>query len=72
MAAQYQTRDGDTLDRICWLHYGRQDGAVETVLEANRAIGLSSYGPILPSGLVIDLPDIDAAATDSATVSLWD
>ncbi len=71
MSAQYQTRDGDSLDRICWKHYGRQSGAVEIVLEANRHQDLSSYGPVLPAGLIIDLPDLPAAPP-GATISLWD
>lgn len=72
MAAQYQTRESDTLDRICWQYYARQSGAVEAVLEANRTLALAAHGPILPAGLVITLPDLDAATTDTATISLWD
>lgn len=72
MAAKYQTREGDTIDRICWGYYGRTSGAVEAVLEANRAIGLASRGPILPAGLVLDLPDLSSATVAETTVSLWD
>ncbi|SBW13018.1 Tail protein X [uncultured Alphaproteobacteria bacterium] len=71
MAAKYQTREGDTIDRICWAYYGRTSGAVEAVLEANRATGLAARGPILPAGLVIDLPDLEAASAET-TISLWD
>ncbi len=67
--ARYMTRDGDTLDRICWRHYGRQADAVEAVLEANR--GLSARGPVLAAGLVIDLPDLAEPAAEE-TVRLWD
>lgn len=56
MAATYQTRTGDVLDDVVNRFYGRQDnGLVETVLEANR--GLADYGPVLPAGLTIMLPD---------------
>ena len=56
MPATYQTKTGDMLDAIVWRYYGRQDnGLVETVLEANR--GLADYGPELPAGVTITLPD---------------
>lgn len=54
--ATYKTRDGDTLDYICWKHYGRQSEAVETVLEANRH--LADKGPVLSAGVVIELPEL--------------
>lgn len=68
MAATYRTREEDMLDDICWRHYGRE-GAVKEVLEAN--VGLADYGPVLPSGVRIVLPDIAEAAAEQA-VSLWD
>lgn len=56
MAQTYQTRTGDVLDEVVNRYYGRQDnGLVEFVLEANR--GLADYGPTLPSGLSITLPE---------------
>lgn len=69
MSATYLTRDGDTLDWICWRHYQRQSGAVEAVLEANP--GLVDFGPILPAGLTITLPDLPQASTQPV-VRLWD
>jgi phage tail protein X len=68
MIAEYQTREGDTLDWICWRHYGRQSGAVEIVLEANRR--LADLGPVLPAGLVIRLPDLPAPEATRA-IELW-
>jgi phage tail protein X len=53
---QYRTSDGDMVDRICWKHYGRTAGTVEAVLEANP--GLAARGPVLPAGVIINLPDI--------------
>lgn len=53
----YQSKDGDVVDWIAWKHYGRVDGGcVEAVLEANRH--LAEYGPVLPAGLTIALPEI--------------
>lgn len=56
MAATYQTKTNDLLDDVVNRYYGRQDGGlVEAVLEANR--GLADYGPVLPAGLSIIMPD---------------
>lgn len=56
MPAIYTTRENDVLDEIVWRFYGRQDnGLLESVLEANR--GLADYGPELPTGLMIAMPD---------------
>ena len=67
--AKYLTKNGDTLDYICWKHYGQQSGAVEQVLEANP--GLADAGTILTAGTVIELPDF-VISTKSNTISLWD
>ena len=69
MPRTYRTRDGDTLDWICWKHYGRQSGAVEAVLDANP--GLADQGPVLAAGVPIALPDLAPAAA-TAVVRLWD
>ena len=36
----------DTVDALCWRHYGRTQGVTEQVLKANP--GLAEYGPFLP------------------------
>jgi len=69
MSTLYRTRDGDMLDRICQLYYGHTDGTVELVLAANK--GLALKGPLLPAGLVIDLPDAPAAP-EAQPLQLWD
>lgn len=60
---------GDTVDLLCWRHYGRTAGVTEAVLEANP--GLAEYGPVLPNGLEVELPDqpTQPAAT---RLQLWD
>ena len=65
----YVTRDGDVLDEICRATYGDRKGATEAVLAANR--GLAGRGPVLQGGVVIELPDLPAAAP-APTVRLWD
>ena len=71
--ATYQTRDGDMLDLICWLHYdqrsSQQTGVVEQVLLANP--GLAALGPVYPENLLITLPQI-VTTLASQTVQIWD
>lgn len=70
MSLTYRTSDGETVDYIAWKYYETQDGrVVEQLLEANP--GLADYGPMLPAGLVIELPDIALEATQEV-VKLWD
>lgn len=60
---------GDTLDAICVRYYGRTEGVVESVLEAN--LGLSELGVILPHGTVIELPDASSSPV-TETINLWE
>jgi phage tail protein X len=70
-ATTYKTRTGDMLDLICYRHYdGRQSGAVEAVLEANRHLRLAELGPILPPGLTLMLPELTEPIAQ--TQKLWD
>lgn len=70
MADQKRTQQNDTVDALCWRHYGRTAGVVEAVLEANP--GLADKGPVLPSGLLVTLPELQAAAPERQMVNLWD
>lgn len=67
--ATVRAAQGDTLDLICWRHYGRTAGVVEQVLDANP--GLARLGPILPHGTLVQLPEI-ATQPQRQTVQLWD
>ena len=60
---------GDTLDALCARYYGRTEGVVETVLQANP--GLSELGVILPHVTAIDLPDV-ASSPVTETINLWE
>lgn len=66
---KYRTRDGDVLDAICTRHYGDLPFRVEDVIAANP--GLAARGPVLPSGLIIDLPEIEDSAPERPTIRLW-
>lgn len=63
-------QQGDTLAVICWRNYGRTEGVVEHVLEANP--GLALAGPVLPHGTRVTLPELPTAAASSAQlIHLW-
>ncbi|MBU9490285.1 tail protein X [Burkholderia multivorans] len=63
---------GETVDALCWRVLGRTRGVVEAVLELNRDI--AQYGPILPHGLLVELPDEvpQAAQSGAERLQLWD
>ncbi|CAB3965525.1 phage tail protein [Burkholderia sp. AU31652] len=65
-----RTLQGDTVDALCWRHYGRTDGTVETVLEANT--GLAGLGVVLPAGTPVHLPPLDTATRARPLLQLFD
>ena len=66
---EYRTRQGDTLDYICWRQYGQQSGAVEAVLLANP--GLADVGAVIPLDTVVVLPDLPKPASEVQPIRLW-
>lgn len=64
------TQQGDTVDALCWRHYGRTAGLVEIVLEMN--VGLADRGPVLPHGLEVEIPDKPAHKPTAPLLQLWD
>lgn len=68
--ASLRAQQGDTVDAICWRHYGRTAGVVEQVLDANP--GLADLGPVLPNGTLINLPSAAPQAEQNQMVNLWD
>jgi phage tail protein X len=69
MSQLYVTRQFDELDAICWRYYGRTQQTVEAVLVRNPE--LADLCPILPEGVVIDLPDLPQPET-TETLRIWD
>jgi len=61
--------DGDTVDYICFVHYGETKGVVEKVLTANP--GLAEYGAVLPAGVLVVLPEVAVSSVESSAVRLW-
>ena len=64
------TQQNDTVDALCWRHYGRTEGTVEAVLEANP--GLAELGAMLPLGTAIDLPEIETIESVAPLLQLFD
>jgi phage tail protein X len=69
MAQLYVTRQFDMVDEICWRYYGRTRQSVEAVMVANP--NLAEMMPILPEGLVINLPDLPDPDVGT-TLRIWD
>lgn len=64
----YQTKDGDTVDRICW-HFYQSTAMAVKVYNENRH--LTEYGPKLPAGLNLVLPERKAVETVHPSVTLF-
>jgi len=63
------SRAGDTVDAICYRHYGKTASVTEAVYASNA--GLAEKGLILPPGISISLPEVQAETTQKS-VNLWD
>jgi len=71
MTMKVIAQQGDTLDLLCYRHYSQEStGIVETVLNLNSQ--LAEFGPVLPLGTVVILPEQVPTAADNTMVQLWD
>jgi len=70
MDVTVRAQQNDTVDALCWRHYGRTAGVTEAVLDANP--GLADHGPTLPLGLTVQMPGTQTAAPQRQMVNLWD
>lgn len=65
------SQQGDSVDALCHRHYGQTHGLVEQVLLLNP--GLAAYGPVLPMGITVQLPDrLTPSPVAAPLVNLWD
>lgn len=65
----YRTKQNDVLDDVVFRFYGDTERRiVEIVLEANP--GLADLGPVLPAGVLVELPDRPATSAKPLT-RLW-
>lgn len=71
---KYISKEGDTVDLVCFRHYGHTVDTVEKTLAANA--GLSAMGAVLPKGTEFTLPDLGApkeqARIKEGVIQLWD
>lgn len=70
MPIAIHANQNETVDALCWRFYGRTAGVTEAVLDANP--GLADNGPVLPQGLVVNMPEAQASAPQRQMVNLWD
>lgn len=70
MTMNVRAIQGDTVDALCWRHYGRTDGTVEAVLEANP--GLAELGAVLPVGTPVRLPALATVSDRKPLLQLFD
>lgn len=70
--ANYRTNEGDTVDYIAYKYYGNTNNRiVEKILDANSL--LAEQGPILPAGLILELPEqTQTPVLSNRKVKLWD
>ncbi|MCS6237155.1 phage tail protein [Shewanella baltica] len=65
-----RSRDGDSVALILWQQMKRDDDDAEEALYRLNP-GLEQYGPILPAGLEITLPEL-TDKTPAKVVNVWD
>lgn len=66
----YHTQAGDVLDALCYAEYGTEQGTTAAVLSVNPH--LAEQPAVLPAGLVIQFPSLNAPPPVVAQVQLWD
>ena len=68
---QVRAQQHDTVDALVWRYMGDGAGYVEQTLELNP--GLAQHGAVLPSGLIVTLPEpVASTAAVADLVQLWD
>ncbi|EOD9110291.1 tail protein X [Vibrio parahaemolyticus] len=70
MVKQVETLPGDTVGRVLFRHFGRDDDSLE---EAFWLLNpkLASRGSTYPAGLIVSLPDVPEPKTERV-VTPWD
>ncbi|WP_414500062.1 MULTISPECIES: tail protein X [unclassified Zymobacter] len=67
-----RTRAGDTVNALLYRETGRSDDDAEEALWALN-LGLAEYGPILPAGVIVRLPVLEARDAEvRQAVTVWD
>lgn len=68
---QTRTKAGDTVNGVLWRELRRDDDTAEEALWALNP-GLAEFGPVLPSGVVVFLPELDQKQEAARAVTVWD
>lgn len=67
-----RARAGDTVNALLYRETGRSDDDAEEALWALN-LGLAEYGPILPAGVIVRLPVLEARDAEvRQAVTVWD
>ncbi|BBG31076.1 tail protein X [Zymobacter palmae] len=67
-----RTRAGDTVNALLYRETGRSDDDAEEALWSLN-LGLAEYGPILPAGVIVRLPVLEARDAEvRQAVTVWD
>lgn len=66
-----RTIAGDTVNLLLYREQGRSDDAAEEALWRLNPT-LAEYGPALPAGVWVILPELDQRPSAGAPVSAWD
>ncbi|MEC8917778.1 MAG: tail protein X [Pseudomonadota bacterium] len=66
-----RSKAGDSVNRLLYRETGRSDDAAEAALWALNA-GLAEYGPVLPSGVEITLPELTVEREVATAATVWD
>lgn len=67
-----KTITGDSVNRLLWREMRRDDDSAEEALWALNP-GLAAYGPLLPAGVRVVLPDLDKRRGQAQrAVTAWD
>jgi len=64
-----RAHQGETLDQLCYRVLGTTAGVTERALQMNP--GLAEFGPILPHGTLVTLPEEQPTPVVIDTVQLW-
>lgn len=70
MSRTVRARQYDTVDAICHRAFGRTAGVTERTLALNP--GLAEFGPVLPHGTPVRLPEVTPQPSRAPSVQLWD
>ncbi len=65
---QVKALQGDTVDLLCFRHYGSTQGVTEQVLAANPGLSSTLF---LTAGQEVELPDQPSIKTQEM-IQLWD